>query len=117
MRRLVIVASMMVFGLWLVASNASATYCTSATTGTLTAPTCTTTCCNDPGAPDPMNPPMNLCGEIDDLVGGCIDPAGGTVGGCVTSTDPLGGTCPDAAVAACDACGCATATTVAGACP
>jgi hypothetical protein len=49
-----------------------------------------------------------ICGEIDDVIGGCVDlmdPAGGA--GCIDGIQGDGSPCGTAAVDACDACGCA----------
>ena len=133
--------------------------CVSVTGGTITAPTCTTTCCNAPPMtpPDPNNPPSGACGQVclldqitegtpldevapqlDELIlvagaananvqGGCVALLGGALHsgqlGPVPPAPPAPNPnasyaqCKADAVAACAANGCATATTVPGACP
>jgi hypothetical protein len=95
----------------LAAQSASAAFCTQKPCnddGDLVVGT-QTWCCADPGAP--TVPPSGICGQVDDLIGGCC--AGTSCSGCIDgqtvnqgpppSVSPCGTTAGDA----CFACGCA----------
>jgi hypothetical protein len=90
-------------------------------------------CCDEAAPPSPDDPPpdpasgLTLCGQVDDLIGGCIkvggeDPGPLYVRGCIDGigaqlpttpppveppTGPPSTECADHAVAACQDCGCA----------
>jgi hypothetical protein len=96
-------------------------------------------CCGEAAPPSPDDPPpdpasgLTLCGQIDDLIGGCVKVGGEEPGplyvrGCIDSigfqlpttpppveppTGPPSVDCADHAVAACQDCGCAVTTCVA----
>lgn len=102
MKRLTIAVGMLLgLGLLtaLLATPASAAFCKtvacSQSAGT------DTVCCSDPGVPSGNN----ICGQVDDTIGGCIDASGPA--GCIPA---LLGACEADAATACDACGCATHT-------
>src|SRR6266571_5048092 len=87
-----IIAATMVVGLMMMATVASAAYCTNIQSDCLTGEH-RQVCCNEPPSDPTMAPPpfdpnnpsggITICGEIDDLVGGCAQLPPGTIAGCI----------------------------------